>query len=86
MLVPLKPPGGNDLLQCVLRSVPNPSVNCAEGNSIPSMSVNKAVGNQIPNQSVNSGVQNRGILNSVNSAQDQKVQNEANIKTFKIMQ
>ena len=49
VLVALKPPGGNGLPKYVLTSVPNRSVNSAEGNSVPSTSVNKAVGNQSPN-------------------------------------
>ena len=80
VLVALKSPGGNGLPKYVLRSVPNLSVNSADGNSIPNTSVNKAVGNQSPNQCVNSGVQNRCIQNGVNSTQDQKVQNKAHIK------
>ena len=77
VLVALKQPGGISLLKYVLRSVPNPSVNSADGKSIPNTSVNTAVGNQSPNQSVNSGIQNSGIIIGVNSAQDQKVQNNA---------
>ena len=75
VLVALKPPAGNGLPKYVLRSVPNPSVNSAAGNSIPNISVNKAVRNQSPNHSVNSSVQN-----GVNSAQDQKVQNKAQVQ------
>ena len=52
LLVPLKPPGGNGLPKCMLRSVPNPSVNSAEEKSIPNTSVNNAVGNQIPSQGI----------------------------------
>ena len=51
--VALKPPGGNDLPKYVLTSIPNPSVNSAEGNSNPNTSENEAVDNQISNQSVN---------------------------------
>ena len=66
--VALKSPGGNGLPKYVLKSVPSPSVNSAEGNSIPNTSVNNALGNQIPIQSVNSGVQNSGIQNGINSS------------------
>ena len=86
MLVGLKPPGGNGVPKFVLRSVPNPSVNSADGKNIPNTSVNKAVGNQSPNQSVNSGVQNSDIQNGVNSGQDQKVQNKVHVQKFKLMQ
>ena len=75
-LVALKPPGENSLPKYVLRSIPNPSVNNAEGNSIPNISVNKAVGNQSPNYSVNSGIQN-----AANSTQDPKVKNKAQVQT-----
>ena len=57
VLVTLKPPGGNGFPKYVLRSVPNQSVNSADGKSIPNTSVNKAVENQSPNKNVNSGVQ-----------------------------
>ena len=77
VLVALKPPAGNGLPKCVLRSVPNPSVNSADGKGSPNTSVNKAVGNQITNQSANSDVQSSGIQNGVNSGQDQNVQNNA---------
>ena len=75
VLVALKPPGGNGLPKCVLRSVPNPNVNSVVGKNICNISVNKAVGNQSPNHSVNSGVQN-----GVNSVQDQKVQNKSQVQ------
>ena len=69
----------------MLRSVPNPSVNHAEGNSILNTSVNKAVGNQIPNHSVNSGVQNSGKT-GVNSAGIKKFKIKPRFKKFKIME
>ena len=72
VLVALKQLGGNGLPKYVLRSIPNPGVNSAEGNSIPNTSVNNVVGIQIPYQSVNSGVQNSHIQNGVISAQDPK--------------
>ena len=61
VLVAIKPPRGNGLPKYVLTSVPNPSVNSAEGNSIPNASVNKATWNQSPNHSVNSPIQNSGL-------------------------
>ena len=79
-LVALKPPGGNGVPQYVFRSVPNPSVNSADGNSIPNTSVNKGVGNLSPNHSINHCVKKSGIQNGVNSAQDQKVQNKGQVQ------
>ena len=69
VLVTLKPPGGNGLPKYVLRSIPNPSANSAEGNSIPNTSINKAVENLSPNHSVNSSIQI-----GVNNTQDPKIQ------------
>ena len=77
VLVTLKPPGENGLPKYVLRSVPNPSLNSADGNNIPNTSINIAVGNQSPNQSLNSDAQNSGRQNGVNSAHDKKVQNKS---------